>query len=157
MKTELWVIGKTSEKYLEAGINLYLKRMRYYLPFKMEVLPDIRKAGSLNPVQLKVREGETVLSKLRPEDRLVLLDERGRQFTSEGFAEYMQRQLQGYYRRLIFLIGGARGFSDALYQRADDRLALSKMTFSHQMIRLFFLEQVYRAMTILRNEPYHNR
>lgn len=157
MKTELWVIGKTNEPYLEQGIGLYRKRMKHYLPFKTEVLPDIRGGGRLGTEQLKIKEGEMVLHKLRPNDLLVLLDERGRQFTSEGFAEYLQRQLNGPHRRLVFLIGGAWGFSNALYQRANDRLALSQMTFSHQMIRLFFLEQLFRAMTILRNEPYHNK
>lgn len=157
MKTECWAIGKTQEKYLETGTALYLKRLRHYLPFQFVALPDIRGAGKLSPEQVKLKEGEGVLGKLRPDDLLILLDEGGRQYSSEAFARFLDRQLQRPHRRLIFLIGGAWGFSDAVYERADDQLSLSTMTFSHQMVRLFFLEQLYRAMTILRNEPYHNR
>jgi len=157
MKTECWAIGKTREQYLETGTALYLKRLRRYLPFTLVVLPDIRGGGKLAAADLKIKEGELVLGKLRTGDRLILLDENGRHFGSEAFAHFLDRQLQGSHHRLIFLIGGAQGFSQALYERADERLALSAMTFSHQMVRLFFLEQLYRAMTILRNEPYHNR
>lgn len=157
MKTECWAIGKTQEKYLEPGMALYLKRLRHYLPFQFVVLPDIRGAGKLSPEQVKTKEGEGVLGKLRPDDLLILLDEGGRQYSSEAFARFLDRQLQRPHRRLIFLIGGAWGFSEAVYERADEQLSLSTMTFSHQMVRLFFLEQLYRAMTILRNEPYHNR
>ena len=156
MKTELWVIGKTNEKYLETGTQLYLKRIKHYLPFKIQVLPAIKKSGKMAADQLKIKEGELILQKLQTDDFLILLDERGRLFSSEGFAEYLQHKLQSPYRRVIFLVGGAWGFSEALYHRANEQLALSQMTFSHQMVRLFFLEQLYRAMTILRNEPYHN-
>lgn len=156
MKVEFWVIGKTNEKYLEQGIELYQKRLRHYLPFTMIVLPDIRGGGKLTPEQLKSREGEMILSKTGAEDLLILLDERGSQLRSEEFANFMEAKLQAPFRRLIFLVGGAYGFDAAVYQRANEQLALSRMTFSHQMVRLFFLEQLYRAMTILRNEPYHN-
>ena len=157
MKTELWVIGKTSEKYLSEGTEIYLKRLKYYLPFELTVLPDVRGGGKLPPAQLKEKEAEAVLAKLQQDDLLILLDERGRQFSSEAFALFLDQQLQRPFRRLVFLIGGAWGFADKLYERANDRLSLSEMTFSHQMVRLFLLEQLYRAMTILRNEPYHNR
>ena len=156
MKTELWAIGKTNERYLEEGMELYRKRLGHYLKFGMEIIPDIKKAGKLNPEQLKGREGEAVLQRLNPGDFLVLLDESGKQFTSESFAEFLSHKLQLSYKRIIFLIGGAYGFSPELYTRADSKLSLSRMTFSHQMVRLFFLEQLYRAMTILNNEPYHN-
>ena len=156
MKTELWAIGKTNERYLEDGMELYRKRLGHYLKFGMEIIPDIKKAGKLNPEQLKGREGEAVLQRLKPGDFLVLLDESGKQFTSESFAEFLSHKLQLSYKRIIFLIGGAYGFSPELYTRADSKLSLSRMTFSHQMVRLFFLEQLYRAMTILNNEPYHN-
>ena len=135
---------------------LYEKRLKHYLPFQWSVLPDIKGAGSLSAQQVKAKEGESILSKLKDDDLLILLDERGRALSSEGFATYLDKKLQQSQRRLIFLIGGAYGFSDALYERAKDQLSLSSMTFSHQMVRLFFMEQLYRAMTILRNEPYHN-
>jgi 23S rRNA (pseudouridine1915-N3)-methyltransferase len=156
MKVELWAIGKTNERYLEEGMALYEKRLKHYLPFQWMVVPDIKGAGSLSAQQVKTKEGESILSKLKDDDLLILLDERGRSFSSEGFATYLDKKLQQSQRRLVFLIGGAYGFSDALYERANDQLSLSSMTFSHQMVRLFFMEQLYRAMTILRNEPYHN-
>lgn len=156
MKVCFWVIGKTSESYLQTGIGHYTQRLKHYLPFEMEVLPDIRRAGQLSSLQLKEKEGEYLLGRLKPDDLLVLLDEQGKAYTSVAFAAYLDRQLQMPQRRLIFQVGGAYGFSEAVYQRANARLSLSKMTFSHQMVRLFFLEQLYRAMTILRNEPYHN-
>ncbi len=156
MKVELWAIGKTSERYLEEGIALYEKRLRHYLPFQWTVLPDIKGAGNLSGIQVKAKEGESILSRIKEDDWLVLLDERGRMLGSEDFALFLDKKLQQSRRRLIFLIGGAYGFSDSLYERADEKLSLSHMTFSHQMVRLFFMEQLYRAMTILRNEPYHN-
>ena len=156
MKTELWAIGKTSEPYLGEGMALYQKRLGYYLKFGLEIIPDVRKAGKLSPDQLKVKEAESVLRRLQPGDFLVLLDEAGKQHTSESFAGFLNHKMQMSYKRLIFLIGGAYGFSPELYARADGKLSLSRMTFSHQMVRLFFLEQLYRAMTILNNEPYHN-
>jgi 23S rRNA (pseudouridine1915-N3)-methyltransferase len=156
MKTTFAYIGKTNEKYLEAGMAIFEKRLRHYLPFETVLLPDVKDAGKLSVEQLKLREGDVILSKLKPEDGLVLLDERGKQFTSAQFAQQMDQWFQLPYKRLVFQVGGAFGFSEAVYQRANFQLALSSMTFSHQMIRLFFLEQLYRSMTILRNEPYHN-
>ncbi len=156
MKVEFWFVGKTNETYLETGIGIYEKRLRRYLPFAMQCLPDVRQAANLSPEQLKIKEGETILAKTKPEDLLILLDENGRHYTSENFAQYIEQQLSGSKHRLIFLVGGAYGFSEEIYRRADAKLALSSMTFSHQMVRLFFLEQLYRAMTILRGEPYHN-
>lgn len=156
MKIECWCIGKTAERYLDEGIQKYKRKLPHYLPFEWVVLPDIRQAGKLNPGQLKTKEAELVLSKLKPQDGLFILDERGKQFSSEELAKWIDQKLQAPYRRLIFLVGGAYGFDDAIYKRANGKLSLSKMTFSHQMVRLFWLEQLYRAMTILRNEPYHN-
>ncbi len=156
MKVELWAIGKTNERYLEEGIALYEKRLKHYLPFHWHVLPDVKGAGNLNALSVKIKEGESVLSKIKTEDWLVLLDERGRTMSSDAFAAHLDKKLQQSQRRLVFLIGGAYGFSEAVYERADETLSVSSMTFSHQMVRLFFLEQLYRAMTILRNEPYHN-
>jgi len=155
MKVELWAIGKTSEKYLQAGIDIYDKRLRNYLPFSFVILPDV-KIKTTDGARLKQEEGKMVLDKIAPDDYLVLLDEQGRETTSTGLADWMQRRLSASNRRLIFLTGGAFGFSPDVYARANEQLSLSKLTFSHQMARLFFLEQLYRAMTILKNEPYHN-
>jgi 23S rRNA (pseudouridine1915-N3)-methyltransferase len=155
MKIELWAIGKTSEKYLEEGIAVFEKRLRNYLPFSLHILPDI-KTKSNDSQWLMREEGKMILSKLNPDDYLVLLDERGSEFTSVELAGWLEKRLGQSRRKMIFLIGGAFGFSSEVYERANERIALSKLTFSHQMVRLFFLEQLYRAMTILRNEPYHN-
>lgn len=155
MKVELWAIGKTSEKYLDTGIEIFEKRLKNYLPFTFNILADV-KLKTTDGVRLKQEEGKMILAKIAPDDYLVLLDERGRENTSGALADWMERRLSASNRRLIFLIGGAFGFSPDVYARANEQLALSKLTFSHQMVRLFFLEQLYRAMTILKNEPYHN-
>ena len=156
MKTEFWYIGKTSFSYLEEGTKLYQKRLDRYLTFETVIIPDVKNGNKLPPEQLKIKEGEAILNKLNTTDYLVLLDERGKQYTSVQFSKFMEQQLQMGSRKLIFIIGGAYGFSQAVYERADQQMALSKMTFSHQMIRLFFLEQLFRAMSILKGEPYHN-
>ncbi len=156
MKIELCVVGKTSFKYLEEGQDIYAKRMKKYIPFQMHVIPDIKNAKNLNPEILKKKEGEKILSRLTKNDLLVLLDENGKQLTSIEFSKWLENKLQSTSKRIVFLIGGAYGFSEEVYQRANAKLALSKMTFSHQMVRLFFTEQLYRAFTIMRNEPYHN-
>lgn len=156
MKVEFWVVGKTQETYLQTGIAHYQKRLTHYLPFQMIILPDIKQSKNLSSAQLKEKEGQLVLDKIQNSDQLILLDENGKSFSSMDFASWIDKQLQGSARRLIFLVGGAYGFSEKVYQRANLKLSLSKMTFSHQMVRLFFLEQLYRGMTILRNEPYHN-
>ena len=155
MKVELWAIGKTSEKYLEEGIGIFEKRLKNYLPFSWVILPDV-KLKTTDGALLKKEEGKLILSKLQSDDFLVLLDENGKQLTSMELAQWMERRLASSGRRLVFLIGGAFGFAPEVYARAQEQLSLSKMTFSHQMVRLFFLEQLYRAMTILKNEPYHN-
>lgn len=156
MKVELWAIGKTNERYLETGIEVYTKRLKHYLKFELRILPDIKKAGKLSPPQLKEKEGDAILKALQPGDLLILLDEGGKSMNSTGFAEFINHKLQLSHRRIIFLVGGAFGFSPVLYQEAHHKISLSDMTFSHQMIRLFMVEQIYRAMTILNNEPYHN-
>ena len=156
MKVQLYFIGKTKEKYLRTGEEIYAKRLGRYLPIRIDVLPDIRQAGKLKPDELTAREGELLLSKVTADDRLVLLDEGGQQFGSVAMAAWLEKELQRPARRLVFVVGGAFGFAPAVYARADAKLSLSTMTFSHQMVRLFFLEQLYRCMTILRNEKYHN-
>lgn len=156
MKVQLWFIGKTREKYLREGEAVYLKRLKHYLPIAVDVLPDIRQAGKLSEGQLKIKEGELILSRLKPDDGLILLDEAGQQLTSVAMSKWLDKQLQMPYRRLILVVGGAFGFSEAIYLRSNAKLSLSKLTFSHQMVRLFLLEQIYRSMTILRGEKYHN-
>lgn len=156
MKVELWAIGKTNEQYLKEGMDIYLKRLKHYLSFKMEIIPDLKNSKNLKGSQFKEKEGALVLQKIQPGDYLILLDEKGKGFTSELFAKHLDRLFMGSHKRIVFLIGGAYGFSNAVYQRANSQLRISDMTFSHQMIRLFFLEQLYRGMTILRGEPYHN-
>ena len=156
MKVEAWAIGKTTEPYLETGIGIFEKRLKNYLPFTWTVLPNAKiktTAGAL----LKQEEAKIVLSKLNSDDYLVLLDENGRQFSSVELSRWLEQRLAASDRRLIFLIGGAFGFTPEVYARADMQISLSRLTFSHQMVRVFLLEQLYRAMTILRNEPYHNQ
>jgi 23S rRNA (pseudouridine1915-N3)-methyltransferase len=156
LKTEFWYIGKTSFPYLETGMEIYEKRLERYLSFQSVLIPDVKNGKKLPSEQLKIKEGESVLNKLNATDFLVLLDERGKEMSSIQFSKFMEQKLQLGNRKLIFLVGGAFGFSEAVYQRADQKMSLSKMTFSHQMIRLFFLEQIFRAMSILKGEPYHN-
>lgn len=156
MKVEFWVIGKTSFDYLDKGNDIYLNRIKHYVPFKMEVIPDIKNRKKLSTDQIKTKEGEVVLSKLNSGDFLILMDENGKHRTSVDFSDYLQGLLQQSYKRLIFLIGGAYGFSEEVYNRANTKMSLSKMTFSHQMVRVIFLEQFYRALTIMKNEPYHH-
>lgn len=156
MKIDVWAIGKTSEPYLETGIGIFEKRLKNYLPFTWTVLPNTKIKTTENHL-IKQDEAKMVLSKIAPEDFLVLLDEHGQQFSSVELANWMEQRLSASHRRLVFLIGGAYGFTPEVYQRANAKISLSRLTFSHQMVRLFFLEQLYRAMTILRNEPYHNQ
>ena len=155
MKVETWAIGKTTEPYLETGAGIFEKRLKNYLPFTMTILPG-PKLKTTDGNILKQEEGKIVLSRLSNDDYLVLLDEKGQQFSSVELARWMEQRLASSQRRLVFLIGGAFGFAPEVYSRANAQLSLSRLTFSHQMVRLFFLEQLYRAMTILRNEPYHN-
>jgi 23S rRNA (pseudouridine1915-N3)-methyltransferase len=155
MKVECWAIGKTNEKYLEAGIEIFEKRLKRYLPFEFIIIPDAKIKTTDGNLQ-KQEEAKIILTKLHSDDFLVLLDESGLEFTSVEFAKWMEKRLASSQRRLIFLIGGAFGFSPEVYARANAQMSLSRMTFSHQMVRVFFLEQTYRAMTILKNEPYHN-
>jgi 23S rRNA (pseudouridine1915-N3)-methyltransferase len=154
MKIELWVVGKTAFKYLDEGIQVYEKRLKHYTSFELVVLPDVK--GPLSIDALKSKEGDLILSRLTKDDVFVLLDENGKHQTSIEFSKYIDNQQVNSTKRLIFQIGGAFGFSDAVYNRANLKLSLSKMTFSHQMIRLFFVEQLYRAFTIIRGEKYHN-
>lgn len=157
MQVTLLCIGKTGKKFLEDGEQEYLKRLRHYISFQLQIIPDIKQAKSLSENQIKQKEGEMILEKVTPTDSLILLDEKGKEYTSTEFSAYLQEQFNRGGKHIYFVVGGPYGFSDAVYQRANGMISLSQMTFSHQMIRLFFIEQVYRAMTILRNEPYHHQ
>ena len=155
MKTELIVVGKTTNKHFIAAINDYLERIGHYVPFSVTVIPELRNAKSLSQQQQKDKEGEAILRLLQPSDTVVLLDERGKEPRSIELADWLQRQQQTA-RRLVFIIGGPYGFSQQVYSRADSMLSLSRMTFSHQMVRLIFVEQLYRACTIIKGEPYNH-
>lgn len=156
MKIVLIVVGKTAKEYLVESIGDYTNRIRRYVPFEMTVIPELRNTRNLTEAQQKEREGEAILHVLQPSDFVVLLDERGSEFTSVQFSQYIEQKKQIVTRRLVFIVGGPYGFSQSIYDRCNDKISLSRMTFSHQMVRLFFVEQLYRAMTILNNEPYHH-
>lgn len=156
MKIELLLVGKTDASYLVDAVNEYTKRLQHYIPFEVSVIADIKNARNLSREQQKEKEGELIGKYVQAGDHVVLLDERGKEFTSMGFASYLEKKMHVVNKRLIFVVGGPYGFSEKIYAIAPERISLSKMTFSHQMIRLFFTEQLYRAMTILNHEPYHH-
>lgn len=156
MKICLLVVGKTDEVYLQQGTEIFLKRIPHYLPFEMKVIPDIKNTKSLSPELQKEREGELILQQLAPPDELILLDERGAEFTSVAFAQFLEKKMLTGIKRVVFVVGGPYGFSERVYSRSNSSVSLSKMTFSHQMVRLIFAEQLYRALTILKGEPYHH-
>ena len=156
MKITLLAIGKTDARYFIDAIDEYQRRLEHYIPFDIQVIPDLKNTKSLTPDQQKEKEGELILKSLQPADYLVLLDDKGKEYTSMKFAEYIEKKTHTVARRLVFLIGGPYGFSQDVYDKAQEKLTLSRMTFSHQMVRLVFVEQLYRAMTILNNEPYHH-
>ena len=155
MKTELILVSKTTDKHLAAGIDDYVSRICHYLPFAITVIPELKNTKNMTEEQQKVREGELIIQKIQPSDTVVLLDEHGKEFRSIEFADWLQKK-QNTARRLVFVIGGPYGFSESIYKRADELLSLSKMTFSHQMVRLLFVEQIYRACTIIKGDPYHH-
>lgn len=157
MQIKLIAIGKTDNKQLLTLIEDYKKRLSHYIKFDFEIIPDIKNVKHLSEAQQKDKEGELILSKVNKSDTLILLDENGKQMDSVAFSAYLQKHMNSGIKTLIFVIGGPYGFSETVYKRANGKLGLSKMTFSHQMIRLFFVEQLYRGFTILKNEPYHHR
>lgn len=155
MKTKLLVVGKTNDKNITKGIDDYVGRVKHYMPFDIEVIPELKNTKSLTQSNQKEMEAEQILKRLQPSDTVVLLDEHGKEYRSIEFARWTEK-LQQTARSLVFIIGGPYGFADSVYERSDAKLSLSKMTFSHQMIRLLFLEQIYRACTIIKGEPYHH-
>ena len=156
MKIKLLSIGKTEEKYLKEGIDMYCKKIVHYFPFEYEELPAIKQTKNLSFNEQKKREGEVILKKILPSDVVILLDERGTTYSSVDFSDFLQQRMLQGNKQLIFIIGGAYGFSQEVYDRKNQAVSLSSMTFSHQIIRLIFLEQLYRAGSILKNEPYHH-
>jgi 23S rRNA (pseudouridine1915-N3)-methyltransferase len=157
MNIKLLAIGKTDNKALQSIIDDYNKRLSFYIKFDLEIIPDIKNVKNISESQQKEKEGELILAKLAPTDQLILLDEKGTTFSSVGFSDYLQKKMNSGAKTLVFVIGGPYGFSDEVYQKAQGKISLSLMTFSHQMVRLFFIEQLYRGFTILRNEPYHHQ
>tara|TARA_R110002049_G_scaffold44064_6_gene129199 strand:- start:2436 stop:2909 length:474 start_codon:yes stop_codon:yes gene_type:complete len=157
MTIKLLAIGKTDNKELQALIDDYKKRLGFYIKFSLDIIPDIKNSKNLSEEQQKQKEGDLILKNLNPTDILILLDENGKQMDSVGFSSYLQKHMNSGIKQLVFVIGGPYGFSEDVYNKANGKLSLSKMTFSHQMIRLFFIEQLYRGFTILQHEPYHHR
>lgn len=157
MNIKLIAIGKTDNKNLQTLIEEYTKRLSFYIKFDLEIIPDIKNVKNLSEAQQKEKEGELILSKISSTDNLILLDENGKTFSSIGFSEFLQKKMNAGIKTLVFVIGGPYGFSETVYQKANGKVSLSEMTFSHQMVRLFVIEQLYRGFTILKNEPYHHQ
>ncbi|MEL7586783.1 MAG: 23S rRNA (pseudouridine(1915)-N(3))-methyltransferase RlmH [Prolixibacteraceae bacterium] len=156
MKVKLIVVGKTDKTYLQEGISIYHERISHYLPFEYRIIPDIKNTRRLPEEIQKEKEGELLLSQINPTDEIILLDERGKEFKSPEFARFLEKKMLDGTKTLVFIIGGPYGFSKKLVDAATSKISLSRMTFSHQMVRLIFSEQLYRALTILKGEPYHH-
>ena len=156
MRITLLTVGKTNDLSFKNAISEYQKRLKFYISFDIEEIPSLKNTKNLTEDNQKQKEGELILKYLQPEDEVVLLDDKGAEFTSKQFASYIEKKSASGLKRLVFVVGGPYGFSQEVYQRANDKVSLSRMTFSHQMVRLVFTEQLYRAMTIIRGEPYHH-
>ena len=156
MKIKLLAIGKTDNRNLHSLIQTYEKRLMHYINFELEIIPDLKNAKNLSEIQQKEKEGLAILKRIQVSDQVILLDDKGKDFTSVGFSNYLQKKMNSGTKQLVFVIGGPYGFSEEIYKKAQGKVSLSKMTFSHQMVRLFIVEQIYRAFTILKNEPYHH-
>jgi 23S rRNA (pseudouridine1915-N3)-methyltransferase len=156
VKILLLILGKTGKKYIREGFEDYVSRIGYYLPFDFKIIPDLKNSGNVSVDIKKEKEGQLILGEINKGDQLVLLDERGLEFSSTEFSRWIEKKMMSAVRQIVFVIGGPYGFSEAVYQRADHKISLSRMTFSHQIVRMIFVEQLYRAMTIIRNEPYHH-
>jgi 23S rRNA (pseudouridine1915-N3)-methyltransferase len=156
MKISLILVGKTEENWVKEGVDIYTKRLKHYLPFSAIELPALKGIGNLSQLQQKEKEGELILKACTGAERIFLLDEQGKEYNSPGFATFLQMQMNSSVKHLAFVVGGPFGFSEEIYKRANGKISLSQMTFTHQMIRLFYTEQLYRAMTILKGEKYHH-
>ena len=157
MKITLLTVGKTDKDWVKQGMDIYISRLKHYIPFSVIEIPELKNVSALTKEQIKTREGELILKNIKPNDEVILLDERGDFFTSEDWARHLEKKIVYTGKDIVFVIGGAYGFSKEVYKRANGMLSLSKMTFSHQIIRVIFLEQLYRAFTIMKGEPYHHR
>ncbi len=156
MKITLIAVGKTEDKYLIEGIDKYFNRLKHYINFSVLIIPDIKNTKNLTEAQQKSKEAELIAKQINPTDVVILLDEKGKKYSSISFSDYLNKQMIGSVQQLVFIIGGPYGFDESIYKRANTSISLSDMTFSHQMVRLFFVEQLYRAFSILKNEPYHH-
>ena len=156
MKITLLTVGKTDKDWVRQGMDIYISRLKHYIPFSVIEIPELKNVSALSKDQIKAREGELILKNVKPTDDLILLDERGKEYTSTELAKVIQDKISYAGKDMVYVIGGAYGFSDTVYQRANSKISLSRMTFSHQMVRAIFVEQIYRAFTIMRGEPYHH-
>ena len=156
MKITLLTVGKTDRDWVKQGLELYISRLKHYIPFSLIEIPELKNVSALSTEQIKTKEGELILKHIRPADDLILMDERGKMYTSIEFAKVLQDKISYIGKDIVFVIGGAYGFSQDVYDRANSKISLSKMTFSHQMVRAIFAEQLYRAFTLMRGEPYHH-
>ncbi|PYF70860.1 23S rRNA (pseudouridine(1915)-N(3))-methyltransferase RlmH [Pedobacter nutrimenti] len=156
MKITLLVVGKTEDKYLIEGIDKYLNRLKHYIGFNLVVIPEIKNTKNLTQAQQKTKEAELIFKQISNLDMVILLDEKGKKHSSVSFANYLNKQMISSVQHMVFIIGGPYGFDESIYKRAGSSISLSEMTFSHQMVRLFFVEQLYRAFSILKGEPYHH-
>mgnify|MGYP003289507304 FL=1 len=156
MKITLLTVGKTDKDWVRQGMDIYASRMKHYFPFFIVEIPELKNVSSLSEEQIKTKEGELILKNVKPADDVILLDERGREHSSMEFAKVLQDKISYNGKDMVFVIGGAYGFSEAVRQRAASKISLSRMTFSHQMVRAIFVEQLYRAFTIMKGEPYHH-
>ena len=156
MKITLLTVGKTDKDWVRQGMEIYVSRLKHYIPFAVVEIPELKNVSALTKDQIKTREGELILKNIKPTDDLILLDERGKEYTSVELAMVIQDKISYTGKDMVYVIGGAYGFSDAVYQRANSKISLSRMTFSHQMVRAIFVEQIYRAFTIMKGEPSHH-
>lgn len=156
MKITLLAVGKTDKDWVKQGLDIYVSRLKHYIPFSVVEIPELKNVSALTKDQIKSREGELILKNIKPTDDVILMDERGKQYSSTELAKVLQDKISYIGKDIVFIIGGAYGFSDAVYERANSKISLSRMTFSHQMVRAIFAEQIYRAFTIMRGEPYHH-
>lgn len=156
MKIVLLTVGKTDKDWVKQGLDIYVSRLKHYIQFSINEIPELKNVSALTREQIKTREGELIMKSIRPTDDIILLDEKGKEYSSTEFASLLEKKLAYGGKDIVFIIGGAYGFSEAVYQRANSRISLSRMTFSHQMVRAIFAEQIYRAFTIMKGEPYHH-
>lgn len=156
MKITLLTVGKTDKDWVRQGMDIYVSRLKHYIPFSVVEIPELKNVSAMTKDQIKTKEGELILKQIKPTDDLILLDERGKEYTSVELAKVIQDKISYTGKDMVYVIGGAYGFSDAVYQRANSKISLSRMTFSHQMVRAIFVEQIYRAFTIMKGEPYHH-